>query len=225
MKDILEKVDNSKHIMIVTKEDYLTGASALYTYILRLHKKVTLICEKENINNNLSFLPWFDKIRTNKVSSSDFEIEFTYASIELYEFFKSSGIKINPKMATALYAGLLQETDCFINSNTNGTIFAIAKELIESGAEYKVCSDYILKRATLASLRLKAIMLKNMTLQNSAKVAVFFICDDNLKSSGAMLEDCDEALKESLKLPSVELAVLLNIDKEYEIIKLIYKES
>ncbi len=224
MKDILEKVDNSKHIMIVTKEEYLTGASAFYTHILRLHKKVSLICEKEIINHNLSFLPWFDKIRTNKTSSADFEIEFNYASIELYDFFKNSNIKINSKMATALYAGLLQESEGFLNSKVNGTIFAMAKELLECGADYKICSSYIMKTTTLASLRLKAIMLKNMILLNNAKVALFYISEDDLKSSGATLHNCDESLKESLKLPLVEMAILLDADREYEVIKLINKE-
>ena len=81
-----------------------------------------------------------------------------------------------------------------------------------------------MKRTTLCALRLKAIMLEGMILQNSAKAAVFCICDDDLKSTGATLEDCDEALKEALMLPQVELSCLLNSDKEYEVLKIINKE-
>ena len=127
-------------------------------------------------------------------------------------------------MATALYGGLLQETDNFSNSVVDGTIFAMAKELIECGGDYKICNNFIMKRTTLCILRLKALMLKNMTLQNSAKAAVFYICENDIKSTGATLEDCTEAMIESLNLVYVELAVLLNIDKEYEVLKLIYKE-
>ncbi len=224
MREILQNLDDVKHVMIVTNTNNLSGASALYTHILRLHKKVSLVCETQNLNQNLSFLPWFDKIKGQKVASADFIIEFNQSCVELYDFLKKSGIKINPKMATALYGGLLQETDGFSNSSVNGMIFAVAEELIECGCEYKICNDFILKRTTLAALRLKAVMLKNMILQNSAKVAVFCICDDDIKSTGATLQDCDEILREALKLPLVEVALLLNVDEEYEVLKLIYKE-
>ena len=220
----LSLIDNAKHVMIVTDVKSLPGASAVYTHILRLHKKVSLVCQTKDIDRKLSFLPWFEKIKASKVASADFVIEFDQSSIELYDFFKKSSIKINPKMATALYGGLLEEMDGFLNPRVGGTIFAMAGELIECGADYKVCNDFIMKRTTLAALRLKAIMLKIMTLQNSAKAAVFCICGDDIKSSGATLQDCDETLREALKLPFVELAVLLNIDEEYEVLKLIYKE-
>ncbi len=224
MREKLQEIDAAKHVMIVTNAKNLAGASALYTHILRLHKKVSLVCQTENISQNLSFLPWFDKIKSEKIASADFIIEFDFSSIELYDYFKSNAIKINSKMATALYGGLLQESDGFLNSRVSGMIFAMSKELIDCGADYKICNEFIMKRTTLAALRVKAEMLKNMTLQNSAKAALFCICDDDIKSTGATLQDCEDALKEALKLPSVELAVLLNADKEYKLLKLIYKE-
>jgi len=158
------------------------------------------------------------------MSSADFIIELDSGSVELFNLFKNNDIKINHKMATALYGGLLQESNGFLNSDVNGTFFAMAEELIECGADYKTCNNFIMKRTTLCALRLKAIMLGGMILQNSAKAAVFCICDDDLKSTGATLEDCDEALKEALMLPQVELSVLLNSDKEYEVLNLINKE-
>ncbi len=224
MNSILEKISDAQHIMIVADVESLAGASALYTHVLRLHKKVSLVCEDKNIDNKLSFLPWFDKIRTQKLSSADLHVEFDYGSYELYDYFKKNNIKINPKMATALYAGLLQESDGFLNSSVNGMTFAMAKELVECGAEYKICSSFIMKYTTLASIRLKAIMFKNMLLVNDAKTALFEIKNDDLKSAGASLKDCDEVLKETLKLPHTEEVILLHVDKEYELLRLKYKE-
>lgn len=220
MNNILDKIDNAKYVMIVTDAKNLPSASALYTHVLRLHKKVSLVCESKNISNKLSFLPWFEKVKSIKTSSADLTIELDSGSVELFNMFKNDDIKINKKMATALYAGLLQESNGFLNSDVNGTFFAVAQELIKSGADYKMCNNFIIKRTTLSALRLKAIMLKEMILQNSAKAAVFCICDDDFKSTGASLEDCDEVLKEALMLPYVELSVLLNLDKEYEVIKI-----
>ncbi|MFT7004369.1 MAG: hypothetical protein ACJAWW_001727 [Sulfurimonas sp.] len=224
MKNILDRIDNAKYVMIVVDAKYLSGASALYTYILRLHKKVSLVCQTKNISNRLSFLPWFEKIKSSKTESADFVIELKNGSIELYDLFKYLNIKINPKMATALYGGLLLETKGFTNTEVNGTIFAMAQELIECGANHKMCSDSVLKSTTLSALRLKSIMLKNMVLKNNAKAAVFFISNNDIKSSGCVCEDLEEHLIESLKLPYVELSVLLDADNEYEVLKLIYKE-
>ncbi len=224
MNNILDKINNARYVMIVSDVKHLAVSSALYTHILRLHKKVSLVCLTEQVDVRLSFLPWFDKIKTFKVASCDTIIDMNYSSIEFYDFFKKSGLKINPKMATALYGGLLQETDGFLNSVVDSRVFAMAKELIECGAEYKVCSSFIMKRTTLATLRLKALMLKNMILQNSAKAAIFCICNDDLKSTGALIEDSCEIIEESLMLNQVEMAILLNLDKEYEVLKLIYKE-
>jgi len=224
MNDFLSKVNNAKHVMIEVDVESLAAASALYTQILRLHKKVSLVCKTKNIDKKLSFLPWFDKIRSTEIKSADLIIKFNYSILKLCDFFKYNKIKINSKMATALYAGLLQETNGFLNSKADGISFALAKELIDSGAEYKICNKFILNTTTLAFLRLKALMFKNMLLQNDAKAAVFYISLDDLKSTGSTLENCNEILLGSLKLSSVEIAVLLSIDKNYEVLKLIYKE-
>ncbi|WP_373036071.1 bifunctional oligoribonuclease/PAP phosphatase NrnA [Sulfurimonas sp.] len=224
MNNILDGIDNAKYVMIVADAKNLSCASALYTHLLRMHKKVSLVCESKNIDNKFSFLPWFEKIKSGRITSADFIIELNISSLELYDLFNNSNIKINHKMATALYSGLLVETSGFLNSSVSGTIFAAAKELIECGADYKICTDFIMKRATLCALRLKAIMLEKMILQNSAKAAVFYICDDDLKRTGAILQECDEVLEEALMLPYVELSVLLNLDNEYEVLKLKVKE-
>lgn len=224
MNNILDGIDNAKYVMIVADAKNLSCASALYTHVLRLHKKVSLVCESKNIDNKYSFLPWFEKIKSNRVASADFIIELNNSSLELYDLFKKSNIKINQKMATALYCGLLVDTDGFLNNAVSGTIFAVAKELIECGADYKSCNYFVMKRTTLCSLRLKARMLKKLILQNSAKAAVFFISNDDLKSTGAELENCYDSMQEALMLPHVELAILLDIDNEYEMLKIIMKE-
>ena len=66
-------------------------------------------------------------------------------------------------------------------------------------------------------------MLKEMLLVNSAKRAVFYICQNDLDISGALIKDCDLIMQESLKLPYVEEAVLLDRDTNDKIIKTIRK--
>ena len=218
----LKEIDESKHIVIVTSSDSFADASALYTYILRLHKKVSIVCESNDIDSGLSFLPWFDKLRRVVPSSADLVIDLDLEDRSIYELFILNQISINQKMATALYADLLKSSDGFLNKSVDGTTFALANELIANGADYKLCNKFIVKRVSLSTLRLKAKMLQNMILINDSKAALFCVNEDDFKSSGANLSQADVAMHEALCLPYVETVILIN--SENEVLKLIIEE-
>lgn len=218
----LETIENAKHIVIVTGNDSFADASALYTFILRLHKKVSIVSEKEDIDSRFSFLPWFEKLRKIVPSSADLVIDLELETQSIYAFFKSKGIAINQKMATALYAGFLKRFHGLVNNRVDGTIFAVLSELIANGADYKQCNKFIIKRVSLSTLRLKAIMLKNMLLINDSKAALFCVNENDFKSSGASLSEAYVAMNEALCLPYVEVAILIN--SENEVLKLIIEE-
>ncbi len=218
----LEAIDNAKYIVILTSKDSFADASALYTYVLRLHKKVSIVDASQNIDNGLSFLPWFDKLRNIIPSSADLVVDLDLEIESLYNLFKNNDITINNKMATALYAGLLQRFDGFVGNGVNGTTFALVSELIKQGADYKLCNKFIAKRVSLSMLRLKALMLQNMILINDSKAALFCVSGDDFKSSGADESEAFEIMREGLNLPYVETAILIN--SENEILKLITEE-
>lgn len=213
----LKDIEDAKFIAIVVKSvDLLPVGSALYTHIIRLHKKVSFVCLDE-VDKKFSFLPWYDKLRDTTPVSADLVVTLQVDDFNLYEMFKTHNIKINQKMATALYASLLVEYDGFISGDVDGTVFANASELMACGAEYKVCNEFIVKRVTLARLRLKSLMLKNMLLVDDAKEAVFYLFDDDLKSSGATLKDVYLIMKEALGLEYVEKISLIKNNKSKEI--------
>jgi phosphoesterase RecJ-like protein len=217
----LEDINKAKHIVIKCKKQFLPSASALYTYILTLHKKVSLICEDENIDISYGFLPWLEKIKHSGYSSADFILELDIGASELYGIFSKNGIKLNSKMATALYGGLLFETDGFKNAKVDGMSFAIAKELVESKAEYKKCTKYVLNTKSLSYLRLKSIMLKKLILKDEAKLASIALSDDDFVATGADIEDAYDILKEAFSLPYVSEVELI---KNNKILKTINKE-
>ncbi len=219
MRKKFDKLDNKKHIMILSDLDHLPVASALYSHLLRLDKKLSFSLETKLDSRKFSFLPWYDKIRTSKIISYDFVILVDFTSVEFYQYLKDLNLKINQKMATALYGGIIHESDGFLKNIGDGTIFAVLKELIDNGADYKLCNYYLRQRTTLAYLRLKAIMLKEMSLENSATKAVFYIGISDLVSSGATIDDCCEIIKEALNLPYLKEVILLDKDKSGKIIK------
>jgi hypothetical protein len=223
MDTIFNKTNYAKHIMIVADEEHLALASALYTYFLREHKKVSLVVEALEVDKKFAFLPWYDKIKSLKPSSCDFVVEVDFSCVDFFDYLKKSQTKINQKMATALYTALLIESDGFLKGIGDGTIFAIAKELIEYKAEYKIVNENIRGRVTLSFLRLKAMMLKEMLLVKSATQAVFYISKNDLESCNADIKECEIVMKESLGLPYVKEALLLDKDINDKIIKKIRK--
>ena len=212
MNNIFKKIDEVKSIQIVVDEEQLAIASTLYTYILRLHKKVSLVCIAKEIDSRYSFLPWFDKVRVVELTSTELSIRPTFGARELLEYFKSNDVKINAKMATALYGALLDETNGFKNGTVDGMTFAFANELLNAGAQHKICNNFLLQRTSLARLRLKAIMFQNMILTSSAKEARFSICEDDFKSTGADMKDAKEIAQEAFFLPYVERVIIFNND-------------
>jgi len=222
----LKQIQSAKHIaVVVSSDELLPSGSVLYTYLLRLHKKVSFVYQTDILDGRFSCLPWFDKLRDTSVPSADLTIELDESFFTLYEFFKSNDIAINKKMATALYASLLVKHDGFVGGDADGMVFAKASELMACGADYKLCNEFIIKRVTLARLRLKSLMLKNMVLKNGAKDAIFYLSDDDLKRSGATLRDAKEIIKEALCLEYVTKVILMKSDEDNKILKLIDKEK
>ena len=124
----------------------------------------------------------------------------------LYEWFVANELKINGKMAQSLYAGLLDDTSCF--RDITPAAFQIAASLITLGANHEACVKALFGSHSLASLRLKAMMLREMQLVCDGCVAVFKVTQKTLEASGAVLRDCKHPLEVALNLKVVTVALL-----------------
>ena len=201
----IKEINDAKHIVISIPNhasiSSLASASALYTYFLQLHKKVSLHCSYFDYGVHLDFIPWKDKIKTVYPSSADYEIN-TFTPRSVFAFFIREQVKINEKMATSLYAGLIDNTDAF-SKGVDGTVFAMAEVLVKAKADTKKCSDNLIHYQTYAILKLKAKLLSKIQLVDDASHAVFMLNDEDLLKSGAKVDDAKSVFKEALGLPSV----------------------
>ena len=219
----LEKIENASHILIVTDRSSFFNASALYTYLLTLHKKVSLQT-KEELPNKFSFAPWFEKARLLAKSNAEYIVEVNDDTQKLYTFFVENEIKINQKMATSLYAGMLKQFKAFSSSECDGTVFATVSQLIALNAEHKKCNDNLFYAQPLSFLRLKSLLLGTLTLREDASVAELFLSDNQLKESGAKIEDAYILMDEALRLVHVKEVRLLKSDENSKILKILKEE-
>jgi len=215
----IDTIENSHHILIKSDEEYFPQASILYSFLLTKQKKVSLYVE--NRNGKFSFLPWYEKIRSHEVSSADLSLTITIEIMDLYSFLKTNGVKINQKMATALYAGFLKRYDNFISSECDGTVFAVLSELLALGAQQKLCVTEMLQKQPLSLLRLKALVYKKLLLKENARLAEVKVCSNDFEASGSSWDDMQEIAKEILHLVHVEKVHIINVDENKKILKII----
>lgn len=132
----------------------------------------------------------------------------------LYDFFKSNDIKINAKMATCLFSGLVDDSQNFTTAKTDARAFLMAADLIQSGADNALCVQELFKNRSLASVRMKAKMLSEARLHCSGKLVSTLVERSFFEETGAYEVDCEEGLHESLDLVSVEVAFMLRYTKD-----------
>ncbi|HIC42809.1 MAG TPA: bifunctional oligoribonuclease/PAP phosphatase NrnA [Sulfurimonas sp.] len=256
MHELVKALDDAKHILIIAHinpdADSMGSALAMYTHVLRLHKKVTLFCKTEKINPALNFLPFINKLKYNLPSHYDLALSFDCGAIKrlgvdleeklvnvdhhvsnerygdinlidttaisttqvLFDFFIENDIKLNAKIATCLYAGLVDDSQNFSTDKTSERTFLMAAQLIKSGADNALCVKELFKSRSLASIRLKAKMLESSKLACSGKVVSTLVPRSFFEETGAYEVDCEEGLHESLELVNVEVAFMLRYTKD-----------
>lgn len=211
---------NAKHILLLTGSDSFANTSALYSYVLTLHKKVS-IQKVDDIEMSVSCLSWFDKIRDNAPLSADYIVNVSTDTKLLFDFFIKNEIKINKKMATSLYAGLLKQYKGFVSDDCDAKIFAISSKLIDLGAEYKLVNECLFEKMPLALFRLKAILFQSICLTKNATHAKVYVSSDDLKASGTLLKDAYAIMYEIKNIVNVKRVTLYKHDDENRELKTI----
>jgi hypothetical protein len=214
-----KKIAQSKHILIKSDKENFAQASILYSYLLSQHKKVSLYAQEKG--RKFSFLPWYEKIRQQKPTSVDLEIDASIEIKALYSFIKESDVKINQKMATAFYAGFLKRYENFLSSECDGTVFAILCELINLGAQQQLCVREMLQKVPLSLIRLKSIVYKKLLLVENATVVEVKLSDEDFVKSGASWEDVLEIGQELLNLVHIQEVKIIKDDEKDKILKIV----
>ncbi len=133
----------------------------------------------------------------------------------VFSMLESLKIKIDAKIATCIYTGIVEDTDFFVNKNTNKDVFEMSAKLIDYGLDINSVTNNLSQRESLAKTRLKAILINSIELKKSGKVGVGVITQKDLNSCGAMRSDCDTLINIIRSLAIVEIAILLVEEQNY----------
>ena len=132
----------------------------------------------------------------------------------LMRWFEQERISINAKMATALYAGIAEDTLAFMSRRTDAAVFEMAARAAALGADVNGVNHALFKYRPLSALRLKSLMFAEMELCCDARVVVMKVSREMMEHTGAEPQACESALHEALGLPTAQVALMLRERKD-----------
>ena len=147
--------------------------------------------------------------------------EFAYAlwddgksacAMLIKELLQKMAIKITPKMAGALYAGIVTDTNSFVNQNTYADTFQAAGELTELGAKPDEIAKYVYGSLTPGDISALSYALSTLELYDNDRIAIL-----SLKSEWQKVgNDTDTELfvNYARSLINTEVAIMLTETKE-----------
>lgn len=117
----------------------------------------------------------------------------------------AAGVKINPEIATCLYAAVLTDTGAFCYSPTSACTFELAKILVEHGADPARIAQNIYFSTPTSKMRLLGAALCN--LQRDCIVAWMSVTREDMDRCAALEEDSEGLVNYALGIAGVEVAV------------------
>ena len=125
----------------------------------------------------------------------------------VYRLAVAANVCVTAPMATCLYTALLSDTGSFCYEGTCAGTFALAKELVELGANPSRIAEDLYFSNPLSKMQLLGAALT--TLQCEGRVASLWVAQDDMARLGASEEDCLGIVNYAIGISGVEVAVFL----------------
>jgi phosphoesterase RecJ-like protein len=132
----------------------------------------------------------------------------------LYLVFQEMGLKIDLRMAQALFMGILYDTGSFIYPKTTALTFRIARELVELGVNPNEVYASVFENNSLSSLVLMSRVLSTLALHLEGRVAVQYMTRQMLYASSAKYEEADQQINIPLRSKDIRVSIFFKENAE-----------
>ena len=126
----------------------------------------------------------------------------------IYFILESGGYEITPEIARQLYTAIAADTGGFRFGSTTARAMKVASELIQRGANPKAISDCLFKDFSPETIRLMGRTLASLKLEADGRIGYVTIALDDLKRSGADLENSEGFVDFTLAISGITLGLL-----------------
>jgi len=122
----------------------------------------------------------------------------------VYRLAREAGVRISAEIATCLYTAVLTDTGSFMFQGTNQRTFALARELVQAGADPSACARNVYFGHSTAKMRLLGAALSG--LQQEGRLAWICVTQKQMQQYQAREEDCEGLVNYVLSIQDVEVA-------------------
>ncbi len=127
----------------------------------------------------------------------------------LARVFDGMGVELTPKIAEALYVGLVTDTGRFQYRTTSPTALRLAARLVEAGADVHKVFELVFERVGFGKLMLLGRVIANAQMYQSGRLVISHVTRDEL-ASVAGDEATTEGLIDTLRaIEGVEVAAVI----------------
>lgn len=134
-------------------------------------------------------------------------------TVILFKMFEFFDVEIDKDMATALLAGIYNDTGSFMHSNSTKEVFDIASKLMDKGAKIAEISRGLFNTKSISTLRLWGKVLEKAQVTDD-NIVMSVLRDGEFDESGAGPENLTGVIDYLNMVPHTKFSVLLNEDRK-----------
>jgi phosphoesterase RecJ-like protein len=153
------------------------------------------------VDHHLTQEDWADQKLVVKEAAAAGEI--------VAEILETWDVKIDDKIATALYVAVASDTGWFQFSNTRPYTMRLAAILMEAGVDTDRLYQMLYQNERKERLALQARAVANMELLKDNRLAVIRITKKDFEETGANVPDTENLINLPLQIATVEVSILM----------------
>ena len=125
----------------------------------------------------------------------------------VYQLARAAGVAVTPQMAQCLYTTILTDTGGFCYGNVRESTFALARELVQAGADPIAIAQQVYFSASASKLLLLGAALRR--LKREGCLAWLWVTHQDTQRACATEEDCEGIVNVVLGMAGVDTGVFL----------------
>jgi phosphoesterase RecJ-like protein len=119
------------------------------------------------------------------------------------------GVKLTPKIATALFAAIATDTGWFRFGSATGDTYRTAAKLIDAGAEPPKIYGDLYERDTAGRVRLRGLILSRTQTELDGRLAHTYVMADDYAAMGALPTDTEDVINMAMAIEGTQVATIL----------------
>ncbi len=127
----------------------------------------------------------------------------------VYRLIGRLGVRIDSRMATAIYTGILTDTGSFRFANTNSRAFSICAEMVDRGVNPYTVAQHVFGTYSLGRIKLLNMALDSIELSRNGKLSMMTLTREMFQQTGTLPEDVDGIINYAKRIRDVKVAVMI----------------